>query len=289
MPPHQVFINRLNITRFKFLRPQSISSTKYRNTIRYNRLYILVQRFTNTARFFGTIQHRNCPHRFWQHTTERINRERPIQMYLDQSQSTWQVRQCFFNRVNRAAHSDDNKFRIFITHIIDQVIFAPRQFRKLIHTPLNNFRCFFIQWVCRFAALEIDIWVLRSPTDCRPVRCHTTRPIFQHQFFRNHFFQHFVRYTRQTRFFVTGTKPIKEVQERHPRPQRCRMRNRRHIVCLLHIMRRQHRKACRTHRHNITVVAKNRQRMCCQRTRRHMHNKRGLFARNFIHIRNHQQ
>ena len=289
MPPHQVFINRLNIARLKFLRPQSIASTKYRNAIAHNRLYILVQRFTNTARFFGTIQHRNRPHRFWQRTTESVHREWPIQMHLDQPQSTWQVWQCFFYRFTRAAHGDDNKFRIFITHIIDQVIFTPRKCCKLIHTILYNFRCFFIQWVCRLAPLEIDVWILRSPADCRFIRRHTTRPIFQHQFFRNHFFQHFVRYARQARFFVTGTKPIKEVQERHPRPQCGCMRNRRHIVRLLHIVRRQHRKPSRTHRHNITVVAKNRQRMCCQRTRRHMHNKRRLFTGDFIHIRNHQQ
>ena len=163
-------------------------------------------------------------------------------MYLYQSQSRRQMRQCFFNCLARTAHCDDYVFGVFITNIFHQFIVAPGQFSKFIHTFLNNFGGFVIKRICRLASLEIDIWILRCTTNGGLVRGHTTGTICQYQRIRNHFTQHIVINTCQAGFFVTGTESIKEMQERNARPQCCRVRDCRHIVRLLNIMRRQHRK-----------------------------------------------
>ncbi len=199
------------------------------------------------------------------------------------------MRQCFFDCVNGAAHGDDNVFRIRVTDIVHQPIFAPRQFSEQIHTFLDNGGCFRIQFVGGFAALEINVGVLCGTADGRAVRCHPAVTVGQDQIIRQHFAQHIIFDAGQTRFFVAGAEPVKEMQERHPRAQCGGMRDGGHVGCLLHVVAGQQCKSGLAHGHNVTVVAKDGQRMRRQRARGHVHHERRLFTGDFVHVRNHQQ
>ena len=233
---HQVFVHGLDIAGFEFLGPQAIASPKHLCTVANNGFNILVQRFTQTAWFLASVQNSDTLYRLWQRRQKRITRERTVQVHLYQSQPRWQMRHCFFDCFTGTAHCDDNVFCVFIADIVNQVILTPSQFGEFIHTFLDNFRRFCIQRVCGFTSLKENVRILSSTTNGRLVWCHTTRAVFQNQRIRNHFTQHIVVNSFQTGFFVTCAEPVKEMQERHACAQCRRVRNCRHIVCLLHIV-----------------------------------------------------
>ena len=67
------------------------------------------------------------------------------------------------------------------------------------------------------------------------------------------------------------------------------MGDEREILRFLHGVRGEHREARLTARHNIAVVTKNAKSLTSEGARRNMEHRRGQLARNFIHIRNHQE
>ena len=79
--------------------------------------------------------------------------------------------------------------------------------------------------------------------------------------------------------FVRGAESVEEMQERHARFQRRHLREQRAIMRLLHRGRAQQREAGGPRRHDVRVVAEDRQRRGRQRARGDMKHRRVQFAR----------
>ena len=232
-----IFKNGGDIAWLKFLGPKAIASTKYTRPVPHNRFNIHIKWFANRTGFLGPIKDRNLFYGLWQCRQKSIGRERPIKMNFNQSEARRQMRDCFFNRFARRPHRNDYIFGLFITDIFNQAIPAPRKICKFIHTIRNNFRRCSVKFICGFASLEINIGILCRSANCWVIRIHTHCMIFRNQIFGNHFAQNIVINATKARFFMTCAETIKEMQKRHACAQCCRMRNRRHIMRLLHIMR----------------------------------------------------
>ncbi len=93
---------------------------------------------------------------------------------------------------------------------------------------------------------------------------------------------------RQRVDLMRGAEPIEEMHERHPRFERRRLRDQRHVVGFLHRVRRQHGKAGGTHGHDIGMIAENRKRLGRDRTRRHVKDRGGKLAGDLEHVGDHQ-
>ena len=84
-------------------------------------------------------------------------------------------------------------------------------------------------------------------------------------------------------------EPIEEMQERHPRAQRHHLGNHRRVLRLLHRSARQHREAGLAAGHHVRMIAENAQRVRRQRAGRDVQAEGNQFARDLIHVGDHQQ
>ncbi|MNF79985.1 hypothetical protein D3C84_622160 [compost metagenome] len=87
---------------------------------------------------------------------------------------------------------------------------------------------------------------------------------------------------------VGGAKAVEEVDEGHPALQGDAVGDQGQVLRLLHRAGGKHGKTCAARRHHVLMVAKNRQPLRRQRAGRHMEHRRGQFAGDLVHIRQHQ-
>jgi hypothetical protein len=83
---------------------------------------------------------------------------------------------------------------------------------------------------------------------------------------------------------VGGAEAIEEVEERHPRGQGRGVGDRGQVVGLLRRVRRQHREAGLAHRHDVRVIAEDRQRVGRDRARRHVEHEGGQLAGDLVEV-----
>ena len=88
---------------------------------------------------------------------------------------------------------------------------------------------------------------------------------------------------------VRRAEPVEEMEERHARLERRGVRDERQVLRFLHRRRREQREAGRAHRHDVAVVAEDRQRVRGDRARRDVEDRRRQLARDLEHVRDHQQ
>ena len=88
---------------------------------------------------------------------------------------------------------------------------------------------------------------------------------------------------------MRGAESVKKMQKRNPRSQRGRVRDTGQVVGFLNARRGKQREAGLTHRHDIRVIAKNREGMGRQRAGRHVHAEWHQLPGQLIHDGDHQQ
>jgi len=88
---------------------------------------------------------------------------------------------------------------------------------------------------------------------------------------------------------VGGAEAVEEVDKRHARLERGRVRNQGQVHGFLDVAGGQHGKAGGTRRHNIGMVAEDRKRLGRQRARRHMKHRGSQLARDLVHVGDHQE
>ena len=191
------------------------------------------------------------------------------------------------NRFTTRPHENNNPVCISSTVIFKTLILSPSQFGKFIHCFLHNIRSCRVKRVDTFPSLEINIRVLSSTPQNWSVRSQTTSAVSKNKFIIDHFPQN--RFWQKFNFlyFVGSAETIKEMNKWQSCFQSGNLRNKRQVVSFLYRSRTQHRKTSSTSRHHITVVAKYRKTLSCQRTSCNMNNTTSEFPSNFIKIRNH--
>ena len=177
--------------------------------------------------------------------------------------------------------------------VIKQLIVAAGQLADLLHDLFNDVRRRRIVLVGSFTALEVDIRVLRGALLMRMLGVQAALaegldlvPIHQ----LGDLSIIILGIDRVDLLdFMAGAEAVEEVQERHRRLDGGQMRYQRHVGRFLNGVGSQHGKAGLTAGHHVGMVAKDRQRMVGQRARGYMEHAGHQLARDFIHIRDHQQ
>ena len=88
---------------------------------------------------------------------------------------------------------------------------------------------------------------------------------------------------------MAGAEAVEEMEERHARTDGCQMRHAAQVHHFLHAAGSQHGKAGLAAGHHIAVIAEDVQRMRGQRAGGNMDHAGQQFARDLIHVRDHQQ
>ena len=195
----------------------------------------------------------------------------------------------FFYRAGSRPHQDHHASRVRGAHIIEQVVVASGLDGEAIHHILHNGRTRQIVGVARLPRLEKYIRILCRAAQNWTVRTEGALAMSGNIFLFQQCQDGLVRDCLGLVDFVRGAKSVKEVEERDARLQRGQVGDQRHIAGLLHRIGRQHGIAGGAAGHHIRVVAKNRERMGRDGARRYMNHIRRQFARNFVHVGDHQQ
>ena len=254
--------------------------------------YVEVQRFAQRAGFLRPVEHREFFHGLGQRRDERVHGERAVQPYFQHADlMPFLVHSVdgFFDGFRAAAHDDGNVFRVGRAHVIEEVIFSARQGGDLVHHLLHDGGGGFVILVRRFAVLEVDVRILRRAFLNRMFGVERAcAEIFDFLHVDEGF--HFVVIDDvDLAHFMAGTEPVEEVQKRHFRFQRGKVRDEREVHNFLYGVAGEHRKARLTARHHVGMVAENIERVRRQSSRADVEDRREQFARDLVHIRNHQK
>ena len=203
-----------------------------------------------------------------------------------------QVIHGFFNRFRAAAHKHDDVGCVGRAVVLVRLVFSAGYLLYVFHRFFHYCGNGFVILVARLAVLEVDVGVLRGAllngvfgVECAGLEFADIR----HVLFVHHLLDVRIIYHLYLAHFVGSAETVEEVQERHFRLQRGKMRDKRQVHNFLDGVGSQHCKARLAAAHHVAVVAEYVQRVVRQRPCAHMEYAGGQLARNFIHIGNHEQ
>jgi len=251
---------------------------------------VQIQRFALRAGFFGAIHDGDRLDRGGQSLDQFFRGERTIQMDFDNAVFfVFQMGDGRFGRVGARSHDDDNLFGVFGTGVFNQVILATGNLGVFVHGFLNDAADFGIVRIGGFANLEEHVGVLRRTAQNGVIRRQRVFAIERGRQTFDEFAQLVVGNDFDLVDFVRSAETVKEVHEGHAGFQRRVLRDRRHVLRFLNVVGAQHGETRLTASHNVGMVAENGQGVSRQSARRDVHHERSQFARDFVHVWDHQQ
>ena len=251
-----------------------------------------VQRLTQCTRLLDPVEHGDALHGFGQRGHEGLRGERPEQPdgeHADLLTGCDQLVDGATDGIGARTHDHHDPFRVGRTVVLDQVVAAAGEGSELLELGGHDAGHGLVVRVRRFASLEEDVRILRGSPQHRRCRAHRPRPMSQHGIGVDEGEQVRVRQHPNPVHLVAGPEAVEKVQERHPRLERRRVRDRGHVVGLLDAVGRQDRPAGDAGGHHVGVIAEDAQRMSRHRTGRDVQHRRRQLAGDLVHVRQHQQ
>ena len=132
------------------------------------------------------------------------------------------------------AHDDDNALGVRRADVIEQVILPPDDLGELVHRLLDDAGRGKIIGVDGFAALKVHVGVLRRAAHHRMIGRERASAVCAHEFVVNHDADIVFAQLLDLHQLVRGAKAVKEMQERHARFERGRVRDERQVHHFLH-------------------------------------------------------
>ena len=162
-------------------------------------------------------------------------------------------------------------------------------FGELVHHFLHNGGSGGVVWVDRFTRLEVDIGILRGAAQDGMLRGECSCSMGTDQVIVQKEAQFFIRKLEDLGYFVRGPESVKEMNEGDARFERGSLRDGGEIVRFLHRTRGEQGPARLADSHHILMIAENGKAMCGNGARRNMEDRAGEFARDLVHVGDHQQ
>ena len=251
-----------------------------------------VERFPGRAGLLGAVQHGDRLHRLRQRRQKRVRGPRAIQHYLQHAHLlavAYEMVRGFVEDLAAGSDCDDDPLCLRMSGVAKQPVLAPGQAGEAVHRPLHDARERVVERVGGFPCLEEGIGIVRGAAHHRVLRRQRPRAERTHEVVVDHRADLSVGDDRDLVFLVRRPEAVEEIEDRHARLERRCLRDQREIVRLLHRCRGQHREARHPRAHHVGMVAKDRQRLRRQRTRRDVEDARREFAGDLVHVGQHQQ
>ena len=291
----QLLVDRKDLIRCRILAAETIASADNdgihpRAVVR--RLDIEVKRLAERSRLLRAVEDGDLLYRLREILEEVLNRERTIEMNGEQTDLLALCVEVFGNLLRRLAdraHCDDDAIRIGRAVVVEEMVLAPRDLRHLRHCLFDKLRDSVIVAVDRLASLEVDVGVLCRTAYRRMIRVECTAAELIDCIPVEDLREIGIVHDLDLLNLMRGTEAIEEVDERNASLDRDEMRHGSEIHDLLYARLCEHGNARLTCRHDILMIAEDVQRGRCDRTCADMEHSRQKFARDLIHIRNHEQ
>ena len=292
----EVLINRIAHGRIELFGAETVSSAD--NFDIGNAFFeesganVEVKGFTEGAGFFGSVENSDLLAGLRQSSKESIGYERTIETdFYETDFMAFFVHLVdgFFHSVSAAAHNDNNVFSIGSTAVIEQMIISAGELGHFVHHFLNDSRGCEIILVRGLPVLEISIAVLSRTFLDRVLRVECA------------FFEiidiihidegfHFVVIDHvDLGNFVRSSETVKEMQERHFCFEGREVCNEREIHNFLNGTGSEHCKTGLAASHNVLMIAENIEGMSGDSTCADVEYGRHQFARDLVHVRDHEQ
>ncbi|OPZ70443.1 MAG: hypothetical protein BWY83_01636 [bacterium ADurb.Bin478] len=254
--------------------------------------HIHVEGLAAGARFLGPVQHRNLLDALGQGLEQVLGREGTEKMDLDEADLFALFVEVFdglFGGLGGRTHDDKHVFGIRVAHIVEEMILAADHLGEFVHRLLDDLRDGSIEGIAGLAALEKDVRILGSAAQHRPIRRKAAQTMGHYQLIIDHGAQVGLVQSLDLLHLVRGAEAVKKVNERNPRLQSGGLGDQGKVMGLLHRIGGDQPPTRGAHRHDVAVVAENRQGMGGHRTGGHVKRSGRKLAGNFKHVRDHQQ
>ena len=180
--------------------------------------HVEVERLAGCARLFGAVENGNFIAAFRKRLNEVFRGERTVQTDFDQAEFfalSVQLADGLLDGVAGGTHGDDDFFSIRCSDVVEQVVLTTDLGGNFIHVFLNDFRNGIVEFVNGFAALEVNIRVLRGNLEHRSIRAKAAGAEGFDRFRFEELFHNRVVHIFHLLHFVRGAESVEEVQERH--------------------------------------------------------------------------
>ena len=258
--------------------------------------YVEVERLAQRSGFLRSVENGDLLAALGNGGDERVRHEGTVQADFDKAvllALCVELVDGFFHRLGARAHDDDDLFGVGSAHIVKQVVASARERVHLVHHLLHDGGRRKVVAVRRLAVLEVGVAVLRGAALNGMLGVEGACAEFRHVLGKALLVEDrlhlLIGNDVDLGDFVRGTEAVKEIDERHACAERGQMRHEREVHDLLHRAARDHREARLTARHDVLMVAEDVQRMRGDRARGDVHDHGQQFARNFVHVGDHQQ
>ena len=159
----------------------------------------------------------------------------------------------------------------------------------LVHVLLDNFRNLGVERVHRFAALEVDVRVLGGTAHGRAVRSEAAFTACLHILFVDDVTDNAVFESFDLHHFVRGTETVEEVHEGNAAFESGCVGHESEVLAFLDAAGGEHCKTRLAASHNVGVVTENGKALHSKSTCSDVEDRGGQFARNLVHVRDHQE
>ena len=253
---------------------------------------VLIERLARGARLLCAVQHADDLGGGGKRLEKVIHREGAEEAHLDEAHLLalpCQVLNRVFSRTTARAHHDENALGIRCTLVVKEVVLAAREFGQRVHLALHNFGNGDVVGVDCLATLEVSVRVLRRAAHDRGIGREAACAVLEHEILVIHRSEVFVAQLLDLVDLVRGAEAVKDVQERDACLERGRVGDRRHVHYFLDGAGKELRPTGAARRHDVAMVAKDGETLGCNRARRNVKDGGSQFARNLVHVGDHQQ
>jgi hypothetical protein len=250
-----------------------------------------VERLPVGAGLLGAVEDRHRAHAVRQRLDQLRRREGAVQAHLEHPDPVAagdEVGHCLAHRLRGGAHDDDDPLGLGVAVVLDDPVRAPGVAGDLVHDVLHDRGRAGVERVHGLARLEVHVGVLRRPPHERVLGRQGAGPVLAHEGLGDHRAEHLVVDELDGVQLVGGPEAVEEVDERDARAQRGGLGDERQVVGLLHRRRRQEGEPRLPHRHDVRVVAEDRQPLGGQRPGRDVEHRRGQLTGDLVHVGDHE-
>ena len=253
---------------------------------------VLEERFASGTRFLAAVEDGNLLDSLREGCNDGFHRERTVQADVHETDLFAlgvEVLDGVTDGAGRRTHRNNHAFCISSTDVVHDVVLTASVASNLVHVLLDNFRNLGVERVHRFAALEVNVRVLCGTAHGRAVRSEAAFTASLHILFVDDVTDNAVFESFDLHHFVRGTETVEEVHERNAAFESGSVGHESEVLAFLHAAGGEHGKAGLAAGHHVGVVTENRKALHGKGTGSHMEDRGGQFARNLVHVRDHQE
>ncbi len=176
-----------------------------------------------------------------------------------------------------------------MAHIVEGAVGAAGDAFDLLHGLRHNVGEGFVEGINALAALEIDVGVLGRAALMGMFRVHGVLAEFVHFLPVHHFADIFVVDDFDFLDFMRGAEAVEEMADGHAGLDGSQMRHKGEVHAFLHGAGADEGEARLAGGHDVLMISENAQGVGGQRACRNMENRGEQFARDFVHVGDHEQ